>query len=112
MGWKMPYLRVTSSSTTLLVMPLTRPVSSAYRAPASLKLVAVAPGKLAVVNRLVAPVLTGSLAASPKLMEGTKGDPVQAVVQELTCVKLPPKFHRCSPFAQVRLALPCLSGVL
>ena len=78
------------------------------RLPASLRLVEVAPGEMAVVKILVAPVLIGiRFGRQVKLMPGTKGAPVVAVVQAFTCVKLPPKFQRWAPLRvrQIDVAL-------
>ena len=77
------------------VMLETRPVSSAYIAPASARLVGVAPGKFAVVNRLLPPVFTGSLTASAKTMPAKNCELLIELFQVLTCVKLSPKFNRC-----------------
>src|SRR5947209_16564719 len=83
----------------------------AYSVAASLNWVEVAPGKFVKVNRLVAPVLTGSLVAT---LNVTPGMVSRAIVcwYRLTCVKLPPKLTVCVPFCHVKLSLNCFTGEL
>ena len=69
-------------------------MSSAYSAGALVCIsVAVAPGKFAAVKILVAPVMIGSPAATPKATVGMNCVPLADVVHVFTWVKLPPKFN-------------------
>src|ERR1039458_1831634 len=85
-----PYVLVCSPSTAELVMAETRPARIAYRFAASLRLVALAPGSVAVVNSEVAPVLSGSPVACPSVTV-LRSEEFAAACHAFTCVKLPPK---------------------
>src|ERR1051326_2874843 len=89
-----PYVLVCSFSTAELVTEATRPARMAYRFGASLNSFALAPGRLAVVNNEVAPVLSGSPVACPSRTVFTS-DEFAAACHALTCVKLKPKLKRC-----------------
>src|SRR3954453_10249807 len=88
-----------------------RPTSIAYIDAASLRLVVELLGKFVVSNRDVAPVLTGSLVAFPKVAVGKIGEPT-VCCQLLIWVKLPPKSSRWEPRAHVRLSAKVVVGVL
>ena len=90
---------------------LMRPVSNAYRAPASPRCVELEPGKFAAVKMLVDPVFTGSPVARPKEICGTTCV-LTAWVNDATRVNANPRFSVCAPRNVVRLSVSPLTGVL
>src|ERR1039458_4971303 len=88
-----PYVLVVSPRTAELVTAETRPARMAYRLAASLNCVALAPGRLVVVNSEVAPVLSGSPVACPSVMV-LSSDEFEEADHALICVKLTPKLSR------------------
>src|SRR5689334_11607328 len=78
-------------------MLLTRPVSSAYRFAAAVRLFADAPGKLALVNS----PLAGSLLSTPKLIVGSSDE---FLAQTSYCVNDPPRLRLCDPRSSVTVS--------